>query len=107
MHKLLLTGTPLTARGLDAGGVGILLFLGIVVTGLGYLSYFKAMEQAGAFMASLVFFIKPVLAPLMSLLILGQAKGGAALVASILLVMVGSTMMLTEGRTHKRREGAV
>ena len=104
---LLLSGTPLTASGLDAGGVGILLFLGIVVTGLGYLSYFKAMEQAGAFMASLVFFIKPVLAPLMSLLILGQAQGGVALVASILLVMAGSTMMLTEGRTHKRQEGAV
>lgn len=101
-------GIPLSVQTLDVRSVGVLLFLGVVVTGLGYLSYFKAMEKAGAFMASLVFFIKPVLAPLMSLLILGEARGGAALYASLALVMAGSTLLLWEGkeRTGRRPEKA-
>ncbi len=101
---LAVAGVPLTVRALDARSLCILLFLGVVVTGLGYLSYFKAMEKAGAFMASLVFFIKPVLAPLMSLLILGEARGGAALYASIALVMAGSTLMLSERKEKQGEE---
>lgn len=101
---LAVAGVPLTVRALDVHSLCILLFLGVVVTGLGYLSYFKAMEKAGAFMASLVFFIKPVLAPLMSLLILGEAKGGAALYASIALVMAGSTLMLSERKEKQSEE---
>lgn len=101
---LAVAGVPLTVRALDARSLCILLFLGVVVTGLGYLSYFKAMEKAGAFMASLVFFIKPVLAPLMSLLILGEARGGTALYASIALVMAGSTLMLSERKEKQGEE---
>ena len=91
---LAFAGIPLFLQTFHVNSAGIALFLGIVVTGLGYLAYFKAMEETGAFMASLVFFIKPILAPVMSLLILGEAKGGAALYASVALVLAGSTLML-------------
>ena len=95
---LLLAREPLWPAAMDARGACVVLFLGVAVTGLGYLSYFKAMEKAGAFMASLVFFIKPLLAPLMSLLLLGTASAGPTLMVSIALVLAGSALMLYERR---------
>ena len=55
------------------GHVLILLYLGVFVTGLGYLFYFKGMEHGGALMASLAFFIKPVLTPFVALIVNGIA----------------------------------
>ena len=49
----------------------ILLYLGLFVTGVGYASYFIAMERGGAIMASLAFFIKPILTPFATLVIVG------------------------------------
>ena len=51
----------------------VLVYLGIFVTGLGYLFYFKGMEHGGALMASLAFFIKPVLTPFVALVVNGIA----------------------------------
>lgn len=46
-----------------------LIYLGIFVTGLGYLFYFKAMEHGGAMMASFAFFIKPILTPFVTFIV--------------------------------------
>ncbi len=43
-----------------------LLYVGICVTGIGYATYFMAMEKTSANTASLVFFFKPVLAPILA-----------------------------------------
>lgn len=51
--------------------LGILLYLGFLVTGVGYASYFKAIEKGGAIMASLAFFIKPILTPFVTFFING------------------------------------
>ena len=56
-------------REITKGVVINLIYLGIFVTGLGYLFYFKAMEHGGAIMASFAFFIKPILTPFVSRLI--------------------------------------
>lgn len=50
----------------------ILLYLALV-TGVGYACYFMAMDRGGAIMASLAFFIKPVLTPFVTLVINGIA----------------------------------
>ena len=44
----------------------------IVNTGLGFACYFKAMEETSAQETSLVFFLKPVLAPVFAFFILGE-----------------------------------
>ena len=49
----------------------ILLYLGFLVTGVGYACYFKAIEKGGPIMASLAFFIKPILTPFVTLIING------------------------------------
>ncbi|MCI8505308.1 MAG: DMT family transporter [Lachnospiraceae bacterium] len=79
----------------------LILYLGVAVTGLGYLSYFWAMELSGAFMASLVFFIKPVLAPFMSLLILGTGDFSPTLFFSVALIVCGSLLVLSEKKEEK------
>ncbi len=92
---LMLAGVDLF-RGMAGGNAWIVLYLGVVVTGIGYWSYFKAIERAGTFMASFVFFIKPILAPLASLAVLGTASADAMFYVSILLVAAGSALMLIE-----------
>ncbi|MBQ4516102.1 MAG: DMT family transporter [Clostridia bacterium] len=47
----------------------IMLYLGLFVTGTGYALYFKAIEKGGAIMASLAFFIKPILTPFVTFFI--------------------------------------
>lgn len=50
----------------------IVIFLGVVVTGIAYLTFFRAMEVIGTAQASRIFFLKPVVATLLALLILGE-----------------------------------
>lgn len=49
----------------------IIVYLGILVTGIGYGCYFKGIEKGGAIMGSLAFFIKPILTPFVTLVING------------------------------------
>lgn len=94
-------GLPFTINVGGIGEIAVILYLGIAVTGLGYLSYFRALELSGAFTASLVFFIKPILAPLMSLLILGTINASPMLFLSVLFIVCGSLLVLSEKKEKK------
>ena len=59
---LLIMGVDVTVK-FEVETISILCYLGLLVTGIGYASYFKAIETGGAIMASLAFFIKPILTP--------------------------------------------
>lgn len=78
-------------HGINAGNVPMLLYLGIVATGLGYLAYVKAMNETNASTASLVFLIKPALAPVLALIILGETIPLNTLIG-IGLIVLGSSM---------------
>jgi drug/metabolite transporter (DMT)-like permease len=73
-----------------------LLYIGVFVTGLGYAFYFMAMETTSAATASLVFYIKPVLAPLMALAILGEPIT-LTMVIGIAFIIAGSLISLVPG----------
>jgi drug/metabolite transporter (DMT)-like permease len=68
----------------------------VFVTGLGYTFYFLAMEVSSAATASIVFFIKPALAPILALIILHEqitlTKG-----IGILMILIGSLISLLSG----------
>lgn len=64
---LLVTGKPIM-EGITMNTLPVILYVGIIVTGLGYLFYFKAMEFGGAAKASIVFFLKPVFAPIVAVI---------------------------------------
>jgi len=44
----------------------------VVVTGAGFLLYFLAIKQSNATTGSIVFFLKPVIAPILAVLIIGD-----------------------------------
>lgn len=75
--------------GYSAQNILIVLFVYIGVTGIGYASYFKAMEVTSANEASLVFFFKPALAPLLALVILHEIIP-VNMIIGIIFILAGS-----------------
>ncbi|MBQ8563326.1 MAG: DMT family transporter [Firmicutes bacterium] len=67
----------------------VLLYLGLFVTGVGYWSYFKAIEKGGAIMASFAFFLKPILTPFCTFFVNGIALSPKVFLA-VLLIVCGS-----------------
>jgi drug/metabolite transporter (DMT)-like permease len=68
---ILMMGKPVLTGVLDEWQ--LVLYVGFFVTGLGYLFYFLAMRGSNATTASVAFFIKPVIAPIMAAIILSEA----------------------------------
>jgi drug/metabolite transporter (DMT)-like permease len=85
---LLVRGEPIIS-GITLGTVPVVLYTGIVVTGIGYFAYLKAIELAGPSNASVAFFIKPVIAVILAAVILGESITWN-IVAGVLLILIGS-----------------
>jgi Predicted permease, DMT superfamily len=114
---ILISRIPSIASALKAGGLGLFadipLFTGfeprilplfayicLGVTGLGYAFYFLAIEASSAQTASLVFYIKPALAPLLALAILGESIAPSTIVG-IVLIAAGSCISVLGARAQK------
>ena len=78
-------------KGINTGSLPMLLYLGIGVTGIGFCCYFLAMEEVGVSLSSLIFFIKPALAPIFALIILNEVIHLNTIVG-ILIILVGSVI---------------
>lgn len=79
--------------GITSANIWIMIYLGVVITGLGFLLYFMAMEETSASMASFVFFIKPALAPFFAFVILKETIPINTM-AGIVFIIVGSLIPL-------------
>lgn len=75
--------------GISVSNIPHLLYLGIAVTGIGYWSFFRAMDKASAKAASFVFFIKPALTPFATFFINGIVPNWRVFIA-LILVIAGS-----------------
>lgn len=64
-----------------------LCYLGFFVTGIGYACYFSAMKKGGTIMASLAFFIKPILTPFVTLVINGIMPDFKVFLAIVCIVL--------------------
>ena len=60
-------------QGINGESLPYFLFIGIVNCAGGYVNHMQAIEKTSATHGSLVFFFKPILAPLMALAVLGEA----------------------------------
>lgn len=89
--------------GISWENLPVLFYVGIMVTGLGYLCYFMAMEYGDAATASIVFFIKPGLAPIIAVLILREVINLNGFLG-IILVFAGSYINLREQKAIKTRK---
>lgn len=89
--------------GLSMQSLPSLIYIGVFVTGLGYTFYFMAMEKTSAATASLVFFIKPALAPLIALLVIHEPIT-LNMAIGILLILTGSAISFIYGIKISKNE---
>jgi len=78
--------------------VPLLLYLGICVTGGGFAFYFMAMESSDVSTASLVFFIKPGLAPILAAILIHE-KILPTTIVGIVIILIGSVITFVGNRT--------
>ncbi len=71
---------------LDIRGWIIITYLGIVVTGIAYLTYFKAMETLGATQSSRIFFLKPIVATLFAVVLLGESVSAVKIIGMLIVL---------------------
>lgn len=87
---MLIMGQPVFS-GIRMSSLPLLLYLGIFVTGIGYYCYNEAIEISGPSTASITFFIKPIFAPLIALMVLGESIT-PNLILGILFILAGSLL---------------
>lgn len=78
-------------------------YLCLICTSVGYTCYFMAMERVSAQTVSLVFFFKPMLAPVMAAILLHEHIPGN-MILGILLILVSSLLSMAEERKSAKDE---
>lgn len=91
-------------KGITLSSIPGLIFVGVFVTGLGYTFYLLAMEKTSAATASLVFYIKPALAPILALIILREVINLNTIVGIILIVISSSITFISNKKRTKLEE---
>jgi len=82
-------------HGITLQNIPILAYISIFVTGLGYTFYILAMEETSASTASIVFFIKPALAPILALIVLKESIAINTIIG-IIFIIIGSIINFRE-----------
>lgn len=78
-------------HGVTLASLPLLLYIGIGVTGGGFAFYFLAMERSNVSTASLVFFIKPGLAPILAFILLHEQIELTTIIG-IVIILIGSVI---------------
>lgn len=72
--------------GIHVSHLPVIIYLGIAVTGIGYYMYFQAIHSCGPSKASIVFFLKPMFAPIIALFVLGEDLRWNMIIGIVLLL---------------------
>ena len=93
---LIARGEPVV-DGISLSTAPVVLYAGIVVTGIGYFAYLKAIELAGPSYASIAFFIKPVISVTLAAVILHEPITWN-IVLGVALILIGSVINMKSGK---------
>ena len=93
---ILATGHPVMAGVTE--NLPVIIYAGIVVTGIGYFFYFKGIEKSDATTGSITFFIKPAIAPIFAVLILHETILWNTIAGIILLIAASAITILDKFR---------
>lgn len=85
-------------QGITVNNILNLVYISVFVTGLGYAFYFLAMEETSAVVTSIVFFIKPALAPVLALIILKESIAFNTIVGIVMIVIGSFITFFTNNR---------
>lgn len=100
----LIKGEPILS-GINVHSIWPLLYAGVVVTGIGYMCYMKAIELSGPSNASVAFFIKPVVALIGAAIVLGEPITANAVIGMVFIIL-GCTAAGPVDRYLTRRTAA-
>ena len=89
------SGRPLIAG--VAASLPVVLYVGIAVTGIGYLSYFLAIKDSDATTASIAFFLKPAIAPVVAVIVMGDVILWNSY-TGIALILIASYLNMRESK---------
>ena len=92
---ILIMGRPVVAG--IADDIPIVLYTGIMVTGLGYYCFFKAIELSDALTGSFAFFLKPAIAPIIAVIVLKETILWNTVVG-IALILTASLLKILRDR---------
>ena len=92
-------------RGIEPDNLLILLYISVFVTGLGFASHLFAVETNPVAVSSLVFFVKPVLSPIMAAIFLGDTIYKNEIVG-IGLIAIASALILSEQHRREQKKSA-
>ncbi|MBU3170974.1 DMT family transporter [Clostridium estertheticum] len=96
---LLVTGRPII-KGIDGHAVLVLGYMGLFVKAIGYICYLGAIRLTSAVTASLVFLIKPALATILAVMVLGD-KLKVNVVIGIVFIIVSSYIAFKSKRAYE------
>ena len=96
---MLCTGIPVV-EGITLQSLPVMLYLGIVVTAAGYFFFVKAIALSGPSNASIAFFIKPVLAPIVALIVLKEPIT-INFVIGVVFILIGSYLKMIPEKPTK------
>ena len=88
--------------GINSGNILMVLYFGIMITGIGYLTYFLVMGKSDAATASIVFFVKPALAPIIAVIVLREVISFSGMIG-IVLIFIGSYINLREQKQKAKK----
>lgn len=80
-------------RGINLQTLPLILYISVLVTGAAFGLYFVAMDEVGVVQASLIFLVKPALAPVLALAVLGEAILPRTIIG-IVIILLGSAITL-------------
>ena len=88
MVVMLIMDKPIVS-GIEWGNIPLIIYLGVFVTGIGYYFYFEAIHACGPSNASIVFFLKPIFAPIVAFIIL-QEPITNNIIIGLVFILAGS-----------------
>ena len=79
-----------------------MLYLGIFISGIGYLTYFEGLKKVSATIGSMFFFLKPIIASVLAYLVFGE-KLSSIQILGIFVIITGLNLDLFRQKTIKHR----
>ena len=102
VHLDLYCNVPLFI-GIPTSAIPWLIYIGAVSTGFGFVCHMLAMEKTSAQEASLIFFLKPMLAPIFAFLILKEQLT-LNIILGIVCFLIGSGIAVIPGLLEQKRK---
>lgn len=74
-------------KGIDGHSFALLIYVGVVVKGLGFFFFLGAMKETSAITATSVFYIKPILVPILMFLIMGEVITTNVAIGTLIIII--------------------